>query len=282
MATTPFLPSTLKDLDHPIVRSFLRELWDRTGAAAGTESALLADITASAAEINKLDEMTASKEDLNATTNFEETVSATTSRVSILATKELNVVTDGKLLLAGTAVTSSAAELNLIDGSIAGTSVASKALVLGSNKNTDLLTVDTTLTVQAETINPIIWVETTIAFSDMSGGASKTIKSSSGSKQYKIREIFLSGAGTNFEVLGDRNISITDNTSTYSVLPAATIKALTASRWGLATHVPFPTTAAHINTATVAGTALVAKYSGGATDYTDGSLTLLMCLEKVA
>ena len=36
-------------------------------------------------------------------------------------------------------MTASAAEVNLIDGSIAGTSVASKALVLGASKNTDIL-----------------------------------------------------------------------------------------------------------------------------------------------
>lgn len=39
----------------------------------------------------------------------------------------------------GVAITATAAELNLIDGSIAGTSVASKALALGANKNTDVL-----------------------------------------------------------------------------------------------------------------------------------------------
>ena len=37
------------------------------------------------------------------------------------------------------AVTASAAELNLNDGAVAGTSVASKTLALGTNKNTDIL-----------------------------------------------------------------------------------------------------------------------------------------------
>jgi len=41
--------------------------------------------------------------------------------------------------LTGVATSSSTAELNLLDGSIAGTSVASKALVLGANKDTDIL-----------------------------------------------------------------------------------------------------------------------------------------------
>lgn len=40
-----------------------------------------------------------------------------------------------------TATTASTAELNLIDGSIAGTAVASKAAVLGSNKNLDTLVI---------------------------------------------------------------------------------------------------------------------------------------------
>jgi len=38
-------------------------------------------------------------------------------------------------------ITASAAEINLIDGSVAGTAVASKALVLGANKNVDVLAV---------------------------------------------------------------------------------------------------------------------------------------------
>jgi len=43
--------------------------------------------------------------------------------------------------IGGTTVTSSAAELNLIDNSVAGTAVASKALVLGTNKNVDVLAI---------------------------------------------------------------------------------------------------------------------------------------------
>lgn len=46
----------------------------------------------------------------------------------------MDVESGGSLKIAGTAVTSSAAELNLVDGSVAGTAVASKALVLGASK----------------------------------------------------------------------------------------------------------------------------------------------------
>lgn len=46
-----------------------------------------------------------------------------------------------RLFLNGTEVTANAAELNLLDGSVAGTAVASKALALGANKNVDVLAV---------------------------------------------------------------------------------------------------------------------------------------------
>ena len=54
------------------------------------------------------------------------------------------VIADGGLKLGattGTAVTSTAAELNFLDGSVAGTAVASKAAVLGTNKNLDTLVI---------------------------------------------------------------------------------------------------------------------------------------------
>jgi hypothetical protein len=54
------------------------------------------------------------------------------------------VVADGGLKLGaagGTAVTSTAAELNLLDGSVAGTSIGSKALALGANRNVDYIVI---------------------------------------------------------------------------------------------------------------------------------------------
>lgn len=50
---------------------------------------------------------------------------------------ELDIESGAALKLAGTAVTSTAAELNLIDGGVAGTAVASKAAILGANKELD-------------------------------------------------------------------------------------------------------------------------------------------------
>ena len=78
-------------------------------------------VTSSANELNVLDGIgTLSTNDLKAIENFEETVSATTSTVTIKSSKDLDVAghdesTNG-LKLGGTLVTSSATELNILDG----------------------------------------------------------------------------------------------------------------------------------------------------------------------
>ncbi|MDP7081382.1 MAG: hypothetical protein QF415_15905, partial [Candidatus Undinarchaeales archaeon] len=59
--------------------------------------------------------------DINAITNFEETVSATTSEVSIKTGKTINIVDVSGLEIGGTAVSATAAELNIIDGVTAST-----------------------------------------------------------------------------------------------------------------------------------------------------------------
>lgn len=87
-------------------------------------------------------DISASPNDLNATTNFEETISATTSEITIKTGKTFNIADDSGLKLNGIAVTSTATELNYNDGSTAGTSVASKTAVLGADKNLDLLSID--------------------------------------------------------------------------------------------------------------------------------------------
>ncbi len=121
--------------------------------------------------------------------------------------------------------------------------------------------------------------EVTVGFGDVASAASKQLLDSvDKGETWKVREIFLSGAGTNFSG-GDRLLDITDGTTTWSVIPAATLQSLAVARWGDA-GVPFPATAAHLTTASAAKTDIVAKYSGGATDYTAGSLTLIVTAER--
>jgi hypothetical protein len=130
-------------------------------------------------------------------------------------------------------------------------------------------------------IGDVAYFETTIGQASLASGGSVTLLDANSGEQWKVRDIFLSGAGTNFNAGGDRTLSITDNTSTWSVLTAAVLKSLTATRWG-GTGVPFPATAAHFTTASASGTDIVAKYSGGTTDYTAGALTIVLLAERVA
>lgn len=94
------------------------------GAVTAAEIAKLDGLTASTAELNILDGVTATAAELN----ILDGVTATTAELNILdgvtaTTAELNKM-DG--------VTSSTAELNLVDGSSAGTVVNNKAVIYGA------------------------------------------------------------------------------------------------------------------------------------------------------
>lgn len=104
-------------------------------------------------------------------------------------------------------------------------------------------------------------------------------------QQIKIREIVLSGEGTAFSGGGgDRLISVTDGTSTWTAITAALLGTPVATRWG-GSGVPYPATKAHLTTASVTGTpaapTVYAQYSGGTADYTAGALKLIVTYEIV-
>ncbi len=122
-----------------------------------------------------------------------------------------------------------------------------------------------------------------VAFSDLTGGQFKTLIQplNSTTSQFQITGMYLNAPGTNFAGAGaNRNLSITDGTTVYSIIPAATLQALTNSAWG-STALPFPASAA-IDTKTAAGLPLLATYSGGTTDYTSGALVLSINYVRVA
>ena len=89
-----------------------------------------AALTVTSTELNILDAMTASTNDLIATTNFEETISATAARVTITTLKYLRVDA-GYFELGAVAVTSTAAELNFLDGA----NVTNTRLTFGDGAN---------------------------------------------------------------------------------------------------------------------------------------------------
>ena len=116
------------------------------GVDAGTLEIGGGAVTATAAEINAIAGGGLSATELG---YLDAVVAGTAaaSKAAVLGTnKNLDtlVVADGGLKLgaaAGTAITATAAEINLIDGSVAGTAVASKALSLGADKNVDTLAI---------------------------------------------------------------------------------------------------------------------------------------------
>jgi len=94
------------------------------------------------------------------------------------------------------------------------------------------------------------------------------------SQQVYIQSLWINSGGTNFSGgSGNRNLSITDGTTAFSVVPAATLESLVNSGWGISTPFPFPASAP-INTKTVAGASLYAQYSGGSADFTAGSIVV--------
>ena len=133
-------------------------------------------------------------------------------------------------------------------------------------------------------IFPVFYIEATITAGALDSAGSSTILDAFDKDEYKVREIMLSGDGTNYAAGGNRNIAIQDSSGTriYTIIPNATIESLAAGRWG-DTAVAYPTTAADLLGATTPGEDIVAKYSGGSTDHSStGSLTVMLVVEKVA
>jgi hypothetical protein len=127
----------------------------------------------------------------------------------------------------------------------------------------------------------LIRFDVTVTAAALAAGGSVTLYASSGAKQYKIVNLWVNAGGTNFSgVGGDRLISVTDNTTSYTDITSALLISLLNADWGSAT-VPFPTGVA-LTTSTVAGQALVAKYSGGTGDYGAGSVVISGLLQRVA
>ena len=131
-------------------------------------------------------------------------------------------------------------------------------------------------------IGDVAGFETTIGQAALASAGAVTLLDAASGEQWKIRDILLSGDGTNFAGGGgDRLLSVSDGTSTWTVVPAATLQSLAAARWG-DTGVPYPATASHMMTASASGTDITAQYSGGTTDYSAGECTLTLVAERVA
>lgn len=122
----------------------------------------------------------------------------------------------------------------------------------------------------------------TVLYSDLASGATKKIIDSTlASEQWRIIDIIVVGI-TAADAGGDRGLGLTDSTSVYTIVPAATLKTLNfQGRWG-STNVPFSAVYFAMIQPTVAGSDLVAYWSGGTTDYTSGSFTIQVTAERIA
>ena len=140
-------------------------------------------------------------------------------------------------------------------------------------------------TVELDALAELTYVSSTVTADSLDSGTITVIQTAvEATDQWKVREVFLSGDGTNYGAGGDKNLSIQDESTNrvYTTIPSATLKSLAAARWG-DTGTPFPADVADMLGATSAGEDIVFNYSGGSTGYGfEGSLTVTLLLEKVA
>ncbi len=123
-------------------------------------------------------------------------------------------------------------------------------------------------------------VDSTVTAALLDSAGSVTVLPAGTTDQWKIRNIILTGGGTNYAAGGDRLISLTDGTTTWTTIANADIESVPSASlmWGN-TKVPFLTNTS--NTKSVANTAIVWKYSGGTTDHSaTGSIVFTVCAEK--
>lgn len=123
----------------------------------------------------------------------------------------------------------------------------------------------------------------TLAASSLASAGQVVIQAGSGSMRFKIRDIKvnytasgLSGGG------GNRLIQITDGTTVYNNagITAALAGTPVNTVWGGSGN-PLPGNVS-ADTPSVAGTSVYAVYAGGTTDYTAGSISVTVSLERTA
>ncbi len=127
-------------------------------------------------------------------------------------------------------------------------------------------------------IGEVVPYEVTVNYGSLTSGGVLRIVDGFQQQRFKVREIFLSGDGTNFSG-GNRNIEVFSASLNFTVIPAGIAQALTAARWG-DTGAPYPSLASEFFAETGDGADLNVRYQGGTTDYTAGELRLLVMLER--
>lgn len=120
------------------------------------------------------------------TAGGQEMVAPTGTAIQIQSGAEIDVESGGALKIAGTAITASASELNVLDGVSAGTASASKVVILGSNKELDTLRIDDFLLLNPTDSEPagvegtMYWNDTNNALTVYDGSSFITLSTGSG------------------------------------------------------------------------------------------------------
>lgn len=176
------------------------------------------------------------------------------------------------------------ADFTQFGGITAGTAIASKAVVLDSNKDTTgIRNIDVVAYKQdGVTLSALKWVDVTVTAALLDSAGTVPVIAGVAGDQYKIRDVRLVGGGTSFAAGGNRLIDLTDGTTVWTTIANADIESAPAATlaWGNA-KVPFLTGTS--DTASVAGQAIRFVYSGGTTDHSaTGSIKFSVLLEKVA
>lgn len=128
------------------------------------------------------------------------------------------------------------------------------------------------------------WVDVTVTAARLDGAGNVPVFTpalQASTARYKVRNVRLVGGGVSFGAGGDRLISLTDGTTSWAIVPNATIEAAPANTvdWGQA-GIPF--NAGTSDTLSVAKQAIRFQYSGGTTDHGGvGSIKFSVCLEKI-
>ncbi len=132
------------------------------------------------------------------------------------------------------------------------------------------------------TMSQVKWVDVTVTAALLDSAGTVNVIAGVSGDQYKIRGIRLVGGGTSFGAGGDRLISLTDGTTTWTTIANADIESAPSAtlEWG-DTKVPFLTGTS--DTASASNQAIRFQYSGGTTDHSGtGSIKFSVCIEKVA
>lgn len=129
-------------------------------------------------------------------------------------------------------------------------------------------------------LSALKWVDVTVTAALLDAAGTVAVIAGVAGDRYKVRDVILVGGGTNFAAGGNRNISLTDGTTTWTTIANADIEAAPSASLRLGdAKVPF--LAGTSDTKSVAGQAIRFQYSGGTTDHSaTGSIKFAVLLEK--